>query len=65
MEGLVFALVVLKNHYQLPARTTPEAELQPFNLAALELSKDTDDTSRGAKPKRGSGSLPRGWRYSG
>jgi hypothetical protein len=65
MHGLVFALVVLKNQYQRPAGTIREAEFQPFNLAALKLPKDTDDTTRGAKPKRGSGSLVRGWRYSG
>ena len=52
MEGLVLALVVLKNQYQRPARTIPEPEFQPFNLAALKLPKDTDDTTRGAEPKR-------------
>jgi hypothetical protein len=52
MEGLAFALFVLKKHYQRPARTIPEPEFQPFNLVALRLPKDTDDTTRGAKPKR-------------
>ena len=52
MEGLVYALSVLKKHYQRPARSIPEPEFQPFNLVALRLPKDTDDTARGAKPKR-------------
>jgi hypothetical protein len=51
MEGLVFALSVLKNQYQRPARTIPEPEFQPFNFAALRLPKDQDPT-RGAKPTR-------------
>jgi hypothetical protein len=52
MEGLVFALFVLKNGYQRPARTIPEPEFQPFNLAALRLPKDTDDTTRGNNASR-------------
>ena len=51
MEGLVFALSVLKNQYQRPARIIPEPEFQPFNFAALRLPKDQDPT-RGAKPTR-------------
>jgi hypothetical protein len=49
MEGLVFALCVLKNQYQRPARNIPEPEFQPFNLAALRLPKEMNNTSRGAK----------------
>jgi hypothetical protein len=52
MEGLVIALFVLKNQYQRPTKPIPEPEFQPFNLAALRLPKDTDDTTQGAKPKR-------------
>ena len=49
IEGLVFALFVLKKNYQRPAGIVPEPEFQPFNLAALRLPKD-EDTTRGAKP---------------
>jgi hypothetical protein len=52
MEGLVFALCVLKNQYQRPARNIPEPEFQPFNLAALRLPKDTGNSIRGAKANR-------------
>ncbi|MBV8212449.1 MAG: hypothetical protein JOZ08_04395 [Verrucomicrobia bacterium] len=48
MEGLVFALFVLKKSYQRPARTIPEPEFKPFNLAALRLPKE-NDTTRGTK----------------
>jgi hypothetical protein len=52
MEGLVFALCVLKNQYQRPARDIPEPEFEPFDLAALRLPKDTENTARGAKANR-------------
>jgi hypothetical protein len=52
MEGIVFALFVLKNGYHRPARNIPEPEFQPFNLAALRLPKDTDDVTRGTKANR-------------
>ena len=51
MEGLVFALFVLKNRYQRPAKALPEPEFQPFNLAALRLPKE-DDKTRGTKQTR-------------
>jgi hypothetical protein len=51
MEGLVFALFVLKNRYQRPARTIAEPEFKPFNLGALRLPKE-DDTTRGTKQTR-------------
>jgi hypothetical protein len=51
MEGLVLALFVLKNGYRRPARTIPEPEFQPFNLAALRLPKE-DDRTRGTKQTR-------------
>ena len=54
MEGLVLALFALKNQYQSQrqARNIPEPKFQPFNLAALRLPKDTEDTTRGAKQNR-------------
>jgi hypothetical protein len=54
MEGLVLALFVLKNQYQSQrlARNIPEPEFKPFNLAALRLPKDTEDTTRGAQQNR-------------
>jgi hypothetical protein len=51
MEGLVFALFVLKNNYQRPARNIAEPEFQSFNLAALRLPKD-DDTTRSQEQTR-------------
>ena len=48
MEGLVFALFVIKKNYQRPAGTIPEPEFKPFNLAALRLPKE-DDKTRGTK----------------
>jgi hypothetical protein len=51
MEGLVFALFVLKKNYQRPAGTIPEPEFMPFNLAALRLPKE-NDTIRGTKQTR-------------
>jgi hypothetical protein len=51
MEGLVFALFVIKKNYQRPARTIPEPEFKPFNLAALRLPKE-NDTMRGTKQDR-------------
>jgi hypothetical protein len=48
MEGLVFALFVIKKNYQRPAGTIPEPQFKPFNLAALRLPKD-NDTIRGTK----------------
>jgi hypothetical protein len=51
MEGLVFALFVLKNNYQQPVRNIPEPQFQPFNLAALRLPKE-DETNRGTKQTR-------------
>jgi hypothetical protein len=51
MEGLVFALFVIKKNYQRPARTIPEPEFKPFNLAALRLPKE-NDTMRGTKQNR-------------
>jgi hypothetical protein len=51
MEGLVFALFVLKKNYQRPAGTIPEPEFKPFNLAALRLPTE-NDTTRGAKQTR-------------
>jgi hypothetical protein len=51
MEGLVFALFVLKNNYQRPARNIPEPKFEQFNLAALRLPKD-DDKTRGTKQTR-------------
>jgi hypothetical protein len=51
MEGLVFALFVLKNSYKRPATDIPEPEFQPFNLSALRLPKE-DDKSRGTKQTR-------------
>jgi len=51
MEGLLFALFVLKNNYQRPAGTIAEPEFKPFNLAALRLPKE-NDTIRGAKQAR-------------
>jgi hypothetical protein len=51
MEGLVFALFVLKNNYQRPARNIPEPQFQPFNLAALRLLKE-DDKTLGTKQTR-------------
>ena len=50
MEGLVFALFVLKKNYQRPAGIIPEPEFEPFNLAALRLPKE--DTIRGTKQTR-------------
>jgi len=44
MEGLVFALFVLKNNYQRPARNIPEPKFEQFNLAALRLPKEDDKT---------------------
>ena len=44
MEGLVFALFVLKKTYQQPARTVPEPEFLRFNLSALRLPKENDRT---------------------
>ena len=51
MEGLVFALFVIKKNYQRPATTIPEPEFKPFNLAALRLPKE-NDTMRGTKQNR-------------
>jgi len=51
MEGLVFALFVLKNNYQRAIRNIPEPEFQPFNLAALRLPRENDKT-RGTKQTR-------------
>jgi hypothetical protein len=51
MEGLVFALFVIKKNYQRPAGTIPEPEFKPFNLAALRLPKG-NDTIRGTKQNR-------------
>jgi hypothetical protein len=51
MEGLVFALFVIKKSYQRAAGTIPEPEFKPFNLAALRLPKQ-NDSIRGAKQTR-------------
>ena len=51
MEGLVFALFVIKKNYQRPAGTIPEPEFKPFNLSALRLPKG-NDTIRGTKQNR-------------
>jgi hypothetical protein len=51
MEGLVFALFVLKNTYHPATRNIPEPEFQPFNLAALRLPRENDKT-RGTKQTR-------------
>jgi hypothetical protein len=51
MEGLVFALFVLKNNYQRATRNIPEPEFQPFNLGALRLPRENDKT-RGNKQTR-------------
>ena len=51
MEGLVFALFVLKNNYQPATRSIPEPDFEPFNLAALRLPRENDKT-RGTKQTR-------------
>ena len=51
MEGIVFALLVLKD-MKRPVRNIPEPEFQRFNLATLRLPKEMDDTPRGAKATR-------------
>jgi hypothetical protein len=51
MEGIVFALFVLKNQYQRQASIIAEPEFKQFNLAALRLPKE-DDATRGTKPNR-------------
>lgn len=51
MEGIVFALLVLKD-MKRSVRNIPEPEFQRFNLAALRLPKDPVDTTRGAKANR-------------
>jgi len=42
MEGLVFALFVIKKNYQRPVGIIPEPDFKPFNLAALRLPKEND-----------------------
>jgi hypothetical protein len=51
MEGLVFALFVLKKNYERPTSTIAEPEFKPFNLAALRLPRENDAT-RGTKQTR-------------
>jgi hypothetical protein len=51
MEGLVFALFVLKKNYQRPVGIIPEPKFEPFNLAVLRLPKE-NDTIRGTKQTR-------------
>jgi hypothetical protein len=51
MEGLVFALFVLKKNYQRPAGIVPEPKFEPFNLSVLRLPKQ-NDTIRGTKQNR-------------
>jgi hypothetical protein len=51
MEGLVFALFIIKKNYQRPAGIIPEPEFKQFNLAALRLPKE-DDSTRGTKQTR-------------
>jgi hypothetical protein len=51
MEGLVFALFVLKKNYERPAGAIAEPEFKPFNLAALRLPRE-NDTIRGTKQTR-------------
>lgn len=51
MEGIVFALLVLKD-MKRPVRNIPEPEFQRFNLANLRLPKDTGDTTHGARATR-------------
>jgi hypothetical protein len=54
MEGLVFALFVLKDlrKSQRQTRVIAEPEFQPFNLAVLRLPRDIQDQSRGNTPNR-------------
>ena len=54
MEGLVFALFVLKDlkKSERSARGIPEPEFERFNLAVLRLPTETQDKSRGTRPNR-------------